>query len=217
LGSKIIREIERKERAALGELSESRATDYKQQLYKIVQRLSGLDSGALQQGREILAEWRRNPTLGIGTSSIARTLPISGLVFFGLYLATLVIIPMLMLALWWRDDLLSGRDLIFIASATGSLGANIAALSSFVASFRTRLWTAAQLLWYLKLPLSGAGLGVIVATAWLGITAPSVRTSYQLAAVCGIVGLFADQALRKIHEVAQTLFRLRAEPPYGSR
>lgn len=98
----------------------------------------------------------------------------------------------------------SDIDLISLAIAAGALGAWLASVKSFVGFTGNRTFAPSWAFFYLFRPMFGAGLALVAHMAHrsgnLGSTAtasdPTVVIFYS-----ALVGLFADEALQKLHDI----------------
>lgn len=101
------------------------------------------------------------------------------------------------------------RTLMTIAMLAGALGAWLASVKSFVAFTGTRSFVPSWGLFYLFRPGFGAGLALIVHLAHrMGSvgTAGSATNPATVAFYSALVGLFADEALQKLHDIFCTVF-----------
>jgi hypothetical protein len=105
-------------------------------------------------------------------------------------------------------------DLLWIVAVAGALGSSIHALRSFY-------WYVGhgKLVWrwlamYILLPFGGATLGLVFYLVIRGgfftpgtASDSNVTSPYGFAALAALVGLFSEQAMLKLKEVAETLFK----------
>jgi hypothetical protein len=106
-----------------------------------------------------------------------------------------------------RDNERATLLLVFFA---GVLGALIHALRSFYWYIGHRKLVVSWVAMYFLLPLIGGILGVLVYLAFRGGllqgNAAGSLNPISFAAVSGLVGMFSEQAIRKLKDVAETLF-----------
>ena len=103
----------------------------------------------------------------------------------------------------------SDTTLMAIALLAGALGAWLASVKSFVGFTGTRTFVPSWSLFYLFRPGFGAGLALIVHLAHRmgSVGAGSSATNPAVVALySALVGLFADEALQKLHDLFCTLF-----------
>jgi len=97
--------------------------------------------------------------------------------------------------------------LVFFA---GVLGALVHALRSFYWYIGHRKLVASWVTMYFLLPLIGGALGFLVYLVFRGgllqSSAAGTLNPIGFAAVSGLVGMFSEQAIRKLKDVAETLF-----------
>jgi hypothetical protein len=213
LGWRIVEEIERKEKATLGQLSESTAARYKHELYQLVQQLSGLGAESPRYGKQILEDWRNNPVGGVGATEMPRLLSPRHTAALGIYLVGLIIVLITVVAISRPQEPLSSSAVVMIAAAMGALGGALSAARSFANYAGNRMLLASWALWFLFRPVGGAGFAVLFAIVFLGSFGlpGSTRGYYQFAALSALVGMFADQAMQKLTQIGDALFRVRTE------
>jgi hypothetical protein len=122
--------------------------------------------------------------------------------------------------LWGAFDLSLNKSsgLIVLAMVAGALGSFVQASLAFVHWVGVRQLETSWVWWYGFRLFSGAVLAVIV---YLGIrgglfgsqNATTEVNAYGTAAFAALVGLFSKQAIAKLQEVFNTLFRTDKEEP----
>jgi len=116
------------------------------------------------------------------------------------------------------------RSVLLMVMLLGGLGGSLHFLRSLVTFVGTRRLKRSWLLYYLSMPLTGAGLAPIVYMLLrVGLINPSgtsangsAVTNVNLIAIYAfsiLSGLFARTALDKLHEVFKTLFRTQGPEP----
>ena len=104
------------------------------------------------------------------------------------------------------------RSLLLLALFSGGLGACIHAVQSFTTFMGNRRLSASWVPWYLLRPLIGmslAFLAYVIVRVGLIQSSPDAVNPAGIAAIGGLAGLFAKQALQKLAEVSDTLFRVQ--------
>ncbi len=118
--------------------------------------------------------------------------------------------------LFWHVALSREETLLLLVSFAGVIGAQVHALRSYMWYLGNRLFVRSWVAWYLVRPFVGALLGVLVYVIFrAGFLATSPAESlnpYGFVAIAGLVGLFAEQALGKLKDTAETLL---SKPPKG--
>ena len=115
----------------------------------------------------------------------------------------------------WRESLF----FVMVAFA-GALGAIVHSLRSLVIYVGNRELRWSWVPFYLVRPVIGAALATLLYVVLrAGLFSPSSSSQqaspYGFAAVAGLAGLFADQAIEKLKKVAEELFE-KLTPGYGS-
>ncbi len=103
-------------------------------------------------------------------------------------------------------------DMLLLVLVMGAFGALLGAMRSFVTFVGNRTFVPSWGFYYFSRPAFGGGLALIVFFAYRigAITAPSGASPADpstAAFVAGMVGLFADTVLQKLHELVMQLFR----------
>lgn len=118
--------------------------------------------------------------------------------------------------LFWHVELSREEILLLLVSLAGVVGAQVHALRSYMWYLGNRLFVRSWVAWYLVRPFVGALLGLLVYVVFrAGFLATSPAESlnpYGFVAIAGLVGLFAEQALGKLKDTAETLL---SKPPKG--
>jgi hypothetical protein len=117
----------------------------------------------------------------------------------------------------WRFTLSEEIRLVLVVILTGALGAMVHALRSFYWYVGNRIMVWSWLPKYILLPFVGSTLGLVFYLVIRGgFFSPQATASeaspFAFAALSGLVGLFSEQALLKLKEVAETLL---AKPKPG--
>ena len=119
------------------------------------------------------------------------------------------------------DRKASRESLFFVMVAfAGALGAIVHSLRSLVIYVGNRELRWSWVPFYLVRPVIGASLATLLYVVLrAGLFSPSSSSQqaspYGFAAVAGLAGLFADQAIEKLKKVAEELFE-KLTPGYGS-
>jgi hypothetical protein len=104
----------------------------------------------------------------------------------------------------------SEQAVLLLVFFAGVLGALIHALRSFYWYVGHRKLIASWVAMYLLLPLVGGALGFLFYLVFRGGLLQGTATGdvnpIGFAAVSGLVGMFSEQAIRKLKDVAETLF-----------
>lgn len=118
--------------------------------------------------------------------------------------------------LWFRVSLADAQIVLLFVAVLGALGATVDGLRALAGwmskgGFSTR-WTW----WYIIRPVVGAGLALVVYIALvaglLGLSSVGQSlNAWGAGAIGALTGLFAEQALTKLSDVASTVFS-RTEP-----
>ncbi|MDD9935078.1 MAG: hypothetical protein OXT09_15810 [Myxococcales bacterium] len=116
--------------------------------------------------------------------------------------------------------LTSEQGFLVLALLAGAIGACIHAAQSFTAYVGNRAFRGRWLLWYFfRVPI-GALLGLmlyfVVRAGLLGSQTNGV-SPHGVVAFASLAGLFSKQAIDKLAEVFETLFRTRDPAPYADR
>jgi hypothetical protein len=118
--------------------------------------------------------------------------------------------------LWWQPSIADDVRIFLITIAAGALGSLLHALRSvsWYLGNRKLVWSWAVT--YMLLPFTGALLAAIFYIAVRGgfvpqSTLPSGTSPYAFAALGSLVGLFSQQAILKLKQVAETVFS-KVEP-----
>ena len=120
--------------------------------------------------------------------------------------------------LFWAFPISGEARLLLIVAVAGALGALVHALRSFYWYVGNRELVVSWLVRYLLLPFAGAALGlifylVIRAGFFSPEATPQQASPYGFAALAGLVGMFSEQAVLKLKELAETLL---AKPQQGA-
>ena len=105
--------------------------------------------------------------------------------------------------------------LIIVVALAGALGALVHGIRSLAWYVAKRKFEESWLLWYLMLPFVGSVLAfifyVVIRAGFFAPGADVSQTSpYGFVALAGLVGMFSEQAVLKLKDVANTLLQ---EPP----
>jgi IPT/TIG domain len=108
----------------------------------------------------------------------------------------------------YKDD----SPMLLLVLIMGAFGALLGAMRSFVTFVGNRTFIPSWGFYYFSRPVFGGGLALIVFFAYRigAITTPqgaSPADPFTAAFVAGMVGLFADTVLQKLHELILQLFR----------
>jgi hypothetical protein len=111
----------------------------------------------------------------------------------------------------WRVSLTRDQQFLLIAAVAGSLGGLLHSLRSLSTYVGERYLFRSWLLYYVLMPLVGAILATIVyivlrAGLLPGETAASQPNPYGITAVGALVGLFSEQAAKKLQAIFETVF-----------
>jgi hypothetical protein len=118
--------------------------------------------------------------------------------------------------LWWTFSISDDIRLFFIVTAAGALGSLVHAIRSVYWYVGNRGFVWSWLLKYVLLPYAGAALALIfyfvVRGGFFSPQAGGKETSsFGFAAMACLVGLFSEQAVLKLKDVAETVFK-KPEP-----
>jgi hypothetical protein len=112
-------------------------------------------------------------------------------------------------------ELSDDARMIVIVLLSGGIGAMVHALRSFSAHMGTRHLTVGWGWWYLLRPLEGAVIslafylvlrGGLIGSNGANQTSSTVISIYGMAGIAVLVGMFSQEAVAKLKEVAETLF-----------
>jgi hypothetical protein len=147
-------------------------------------------------------------------------------VLIAAYLILVVLALLFVLIYFWpngRTDVypprtLSEFDLLWIVALAGALGSTVHALRSFYTYVGHGKLVWRWVAMYVLLPFGGATLGLVFYLVIRGgFFAPGAQAKeaspYGFAALAALVGLFSEQAILKLKDVAGKLFK---EPEPGS-
>ena len=120
--------------------------------------------------------------------------------------------------LLWAFPISDEARLLLIVAVAGALGALVHALRSFYWYVGNRQLVVSWLVRYLLLPFVGAALGLVfylvIRAGFFSPEATSQQASpYGFAALAGLVGMFSEQAVLKLKELAENLL---AKPQQGA-
>lgn len=112
--------------------------------------------------------------------------------------------------LFWKFSISDEVRLILIVALTGALGGLVHALRSLYWYVGNRALVFSWLTKYILLPFVGATLGLVfyfvIRGGFFSPEATSQETSpFGFAALSGLVGMFSEQAVLKLKELAETL------------
>lgn len=166
-----------------------------------------------------------------------------GIVLITAYLILLCIFLLYSVAAFWPSATLAGESapsslpitffgltfsvsdevrLLLIVALAGALGSLVHALRSFFYYVGNRGLRWSWLAMYVLLPFVGATLGLVfylvIRGGFFSPEATVQQTSpFAFAALAGLVGLFSEQAVAKLKEVATTVFKEPERPPTRDR
>ncbi|MBC8496656.1 MAG: hypothetical protein ISS57_00930 [Anaerolineales bacterium] len=138
-----------------------------------------------------------------------------GIVLLSIYLVAFTLLLLYcLLRIWPSEGAVELADevrLILIVLLSGALGSMVHALRSFFWYVGNRMLVRSWIMKYILLPFSGSTLGLmfyLVLRAGLFSPEASVNatSAFGFAGVAGLVGMFSEQAVEKLKEVASTLF-----------
>ncbi|NQT82119.1 hypothetical protein HQ563_03795 [bacterium] len=120
--------------------------------------------------------------------------------------------------LFWTFRLSDEVRLLLIVALAGALGSLVHALRSLYWYVGNRALVRSWLMKYFLLPFAGAALAVIfyfvIRGGFFSREATMQQTDpFGFAALAGLVGMFSEQAVLKLKEVADTVFK---KPPEGA-
>lgn len=119
--------------------------------------------------------------------------------------------------LFWPFSISDEIRLLLIVALAGALGAMVHALRSFYWYVGNRVLVRSWLIMYILLPFVGTTLGLVfylvIRGGFFTTQAPVQQASpFGFTALAGLVGLFSEQAVLKLKQVAETLL---AKTPKG--
>jgi len=102
--------------------------------------------------------------------------------------------------------------LILIAALTGTLGSLIHSMTSFATYVGNKQFVTSWIWWFVLRPFIGMSLALIfyfvVRGGFFAMTAETKALSpFGIAGLSGLVGMFSKQAIDKLREVFETLFK----------
>ena len=109
----------------------------------------------------------------------------------------------------WASSLNSNVRLLLIVVVVGALGSLVHVLRSFYWYVGNRNLKESWLLMYFLLPFSGAGLAVLFFLIARGLSSQPVNVQSSVdgyAAMAALVGMFSQQALAKLKQIAEGFF-----------
>jgi IPT/TIG domain len=109
----------------------------------------------------------------------------------------------------WACSLRSNLRLLLIIIVVGALGSLIHVLRSFYWYVGNRNLKASWLLMYFLLPFNGAGLGLLFFLITRGLSSQPITLQSSVdgyAALAALVGMFSQQALIKLKQIADGVF-----------
>ena len=120
--------------------------------------------------------------------------------------------------LFWTLSVSDEVRLIFIVAMAGALGSLVHALRSLYWYVGNRELVFSWLAMYILLPFVGSTLGLVfyfvIRGGFFSPTATTEQTSpFGFAALAGLVGMFSEEAVEKLQDVAETLL---APTPEGA-
>ncbi len=129
--------------------------------------------------------------------------------------AALIALP----SLWPASQDAGASRVLTLALLAGVVGSSIHALQSLAAFVGNRCFEPSWTLWYLFRPLVGGALGLVTALVlYAGLASGAGNVNpYGLTAAGGLAGLFSKQAVDKLEEVFDTIFRRKDPVEYRDR
>lgn len=120
--------------------------------------------------------------------------------------------------LLWQIEISQEARLIVIVALTGALGTQIRTVRSFAWYVGNRKFTQSWLPFYFLTPVVGATLALVfyfvIRAGFFSADSTSSHLSvYGFAGMAGLVGIFSDQAILRLKEVAEVVFK---KPPTGA-
>ncbi len=138
-----------------------------------------------------------------------------GIILVAIYLVTFTLGLFFGLLRVWTPESVNLEPevrLILIVLFSGALGSMVHALRSFFWYVGNRQLVRSWILKYILLPFSGATLALLFYLVLrAGLFSPeadvNATSPYGFAGVAGLVGMFSEQAVEKLKEVASTIFK----------
>lgn len=107
---------------------------------------------------------------------------------------------------------LTGLDLFWLVLIVGALGACLHGLTSFGEYLGNKSFDKSWTMWYILRPLVGGVLaGIFHFVVRWGITQIDAKGFYASLGLAGLIGLFSKQALHKLGDFANVIFKSDAE------
>ncbi len=229
LGLKLIREIERAEQRPLSSLSPEKAHYYKEKLAALAQNITRQTVNYDKKvGLDLLKEWRKEPLTNVSTISLPTPLPLAKVRVLGIYFILLSIgLAYFIYGLWpgvgWDSEISlflgSVRSvippetrLLLLVILIGAFGSCIHAIRSFTWYVGNRQLSDNWFWWFLLQPFMGMALALVfyfvIRSGFLSASANVQDINlFGIAAMSGLTGMFSQQAVQKLDEVFQTLFK----------
>ena len=156
------------------------------------------------------------------------------LIFFGAYFAILsILILHVLIVVWPGADGADSRRVLFgfiklagggevglilIAALCGALGSLVHAMTSFTSYVGNRRFVSTWVLWFILRPFIGMPLALIfyfvVRGGFFTLAADTNAVSpFGIAGVAGLVGMFSKQAIDKLRELFEQLFKTDKPDP----
>ena len=118
-------------------------------------------------------------------------------------------------------DHVSGISLLLLVLIVGALGACLHALTSLSEYVGTKKFKESWALWYILRPFVGATLSILFYFVIRGGFFPQVGASgkkfYGIIAISGLIGLFSKQALYKLSDLFDVLFKSDKDEKLGNK
>ena len=116
---------------------------------------------------------------------------------------------------FWKDIYLSQElRLLFLVMISGAIGSYIHTVTSFATYLGNRKMCKSWFWWYILRTPIGISIAIIIYFVIRGgilsaNASPSTFSPFGIIAVCGLGGMFSKNAIDKMREVFETLFRTK--------
>jgi|GEM_PF-1614597 len=118
-------------------------------------------------------------------------------------------------------EYVSGISLLILVLIVGALGACLHALTSLSEYVGTKKFKESWALWYILRPFVGATLSLLFYLVIRGGFFPQAGATeykfYRIIAISGLIGLFSKQALYKLSDLFDVLFKSEKEDKLGNK